>query len=181
MTDYYDLTPLARWDGLHLVLHLPAVEGWLRRLLEDVESLSDPRLGGRGDVISLHATVTAKGLTSRVEIELAEVRIRLRRLGFRIGRVRVMRGVRVPRALVEAALERAAPEIITVVRGTGVVVIDLRRWIPEEADLTVVAVQVMSDRLHLWLGPGSMAAWPEPRRRALQSDHQKERLLSGGA
>jgi hypothetical protein len=167
MTPGSALTPLARWDGIHLVLDLPAVEAWLRRLLEGSESLSDLRLGGAGDTLTVRGTVRVKGVTSRVETDLREVRIRARRLGFRIGRMRVMAGLRVPRSLVEAALERVAPGMMTVVRGSGIVVLDLRRWIPPELDLRVVALQVLGDRVHLWFGPGSLTDWPQGERPAL--------------
>ncbi len=181
MTTDYGLTPLVRWDGLHLVLHLPSVEALIRNLLQDVESLSDPRLSGGGDTIRLTATVRAKGLASRVVIELREVRVRMRRLGFRIGRLRVLRGVPVPRSLVESVLRRAAPDLVTVIRGSGIVVVDLRRWIPPELDLKVVALQVVGGRAHLWLGPGSMAVWPGGRRPALEPGEGAVELLPEGA
>jgi hypothetical protein len=181
MTTDYGLAPLARWDGLHLVLHLPAVEALVRDLLRDVESLSDPRLSGCGDTIGLAATVRVKGIASRVEVELREIRVRMRRFGFRIGRVRSLWGVRVPRALVETALSRAAPDLITVIRGSGIGVVDLRRWIPPELDLKVVALLVAGVGFHLWLGPGSMVAWPAAKRPALGPGDQEGGVLPDGA
>ncbi len=105
----------------------------------------------------------------------------MRRFGFRIGRVRLLWGVRVPRALVETALSRAAPDLITVIRGTGIGVVDLRQWIPPGIDLKVVALQVAGERIHLWFGPGSMAAWPTAKRPALGPGDQERGVLPDGA
>ena len=148
----FDTPPLVRWDGLHLVVHLPAVEELLREKLVGVDVLADPRLSGGGDVIRLTVSVRWKGVVSRVRVEVHEVRLRLRRLGFRLGRLRVLGGGRVPRRVLELALQNAVPDLVQIIRGTGIVVVDLKKWIPEEVDLRVVAVQVIGQAVHFWLG-----------------------------
>jgi hypothetical protein len=171
--------PLLRWDGVRLVLNLPAAETMLRRWTRDSEHLDDVRLEGSADVVRVRATIRWKGMKSRVVVELREIRVRLRRAGFRIARIRVLSGVRVPRAVVEMAVERAAPDLVTVVRGHGIVVVDLRRWIPEEVVLRVLAVQVIGRSLHLWIGPGSFARLPKASKPALESG--KDKVLESGA
>lgn len=146
-----------------------------------MDSLEDVRLEGSADVVRVKANVRWKGLSSRVMIELREIRLRLRRVGFRIARIRVLRGVPVPRAAVEMALERAAPDLVKVIRGRGIVVVDLRQWIPEEITVKVVAVQIIGSSLHLWIGPGSVAELPESPEPALGPGDSAEKVLSSGA
>ena len=111
-------SPLVRWDGAHLVLRLELVERRLAELLRPVaERVRDIRLEGEGDVVRVHATVVWKGRGARVAVDLGEVRLRHRRLGFRVGRVRVMGGVPLPRAAVLAVCRALRSPLLTVVGG----------------------------------------------------------------
>ena len=165
------LTPrtLARWDGLHLVLDLVLVEEHLVRLLADVERIEGIALAAAGDALNVSATVRWKGVRSRVALELAELRLRHRHLGFRMRKLRVYGGLPVPRAAVEAILEGIDHDLITVFRGQGIVVVDLRRWLPPELDLKIVTVQATESSLHLWFGAGGLRDLPGHRRPALGS------------
>ena len=142
------LTPrsLARWDGLHLVLDLVLVEEHLVRLLADVKQVEGLALAAAGDALEVSVTVKWKGVRSRVAMELAELRLRHRHLGFRMRKLRVYGGLPVPRAAVEAILQSINNELITVIRGQGIVVVDLRRWLPPELDLKIVTVPATGHR-----------------------------------
>jgi hypothetical protein len=75
-------------------------------------------------------------------------------------------GVPVPMGAAEVLLRAIASELVTIVRGQGIVVIDLRRWIPSELDVAVLSVHTTERTLHLWFGPGSLGdlpASPRPR------------------
>jgi hypothetical protein len=152
--------PLVRWDGLHVVLHLGLVEQRLKDLLRGVEAVREASLAGAGDGLRLTATVVWKGRHARVSVELAEIRLRLRRLGFRVRRVRLLGGVPVPRAVVGAILRSLDLQLVTVVGGRGIVIVDLARWIPPELTLAVLTVQVTEQYVHLWLGPGELRDLP---------------------
>lgn len=156
------LTPrsLARWDGLHLVLDLVLVEEHLVRLLADVKQVEGLALAAAGDALEVSVTVKWKGVRSRVAMELAELRLRHRHLGFRMRKLRVYGGLPVPRAAVEAILQSINNELITVIRGQGIVVVDLRRWLPPELDLKIVTVQATGSSLHLWFGAGGLRDLP---------------------
>jgi hypothetical protein len=156
------LTPrsLARWDGLHLVLDLVLVEEHLVRLLADVEQIEGLALSAAGDALDVSATVKWKGVRSRVAVEIAELRLRHRHLGFRMRKLRVYGGVPVPRAAVEAILDGIDNELVTVFRGQGILVLDLRRWLPSELDLKIVTVQATESSLHLWFGAGGLRDLP---------------------
>lgn len=176
------LTPrtLARWDGLHLILDLVLVEEQLDRLLADVKQIEGLALTAAGDALNVSATIRWKGVRSRVALELAELRLRHRHLGFRMRRFRVYGGLRVPRAAVEAILESIDNELITVFRGQGIVVIDLRRWLPSELDLKIVTVQATGSSLHIWFGAGGLRDLPGRERPALGAGGTSTAALESG-
>ena len=85
----------------------------------------------------------------------------------------------------DKVLGRLATEVARLLRGKGIVVVDLRKWLPPELDLTIVTVQSTESSLHLWFGAGGLRDLPgqdrpvlaagEPRARALESgeDHRQ--------
>jgi len=176
------LTPrsLARWDGLHLVLDLVLVEEHLVQALADVQQIEGIALAAAGDALDISATVKWKGVRSRVAMEFAELRLRHRHLGFRMRRLRVYGGLPVPRAAVEAILDGINNEIITVFRGQGIVVVDLRRWLPSELDLKIVTVQATDSSLHLWFGAGGLRNLPGRSPAALAAGDASHPKLESG-
>jgi len=180
MTTTLSPRTLARWDGLHLVLDLVLVEEHLVRWLAGVDRIDDLALAGAGDALDVSATVRWKGVKSRVAIELAEIRLRHRHLGFRMRKLRVYGGVPVPRAAVEAILDGIDSELITVYRGQGIVVVDLRRWLPSELDLKIVTVQATEGALHVWFGAGGLRDLPGRRRPALTAGETASAVLDAG-
>ena len=177
------LTPrtLARWDGLHLVLDLVLVEEHLVRLTAGVEKLDGLALAGADDALDISATIKWKGVRSRVAVEVAELRLRHRHLGFRMRKLRVYGGLPVPRAAVEAILDSIDSDLITVFRGKGIVVVDLRKWLPPELDLNIVTVQSTESSLHLWFGAGGLRDLPGRERPVLAAgEPQTPALESGG-
>jgi len=176
------LTPrtLARWDGLHLVLDLVLVEEHLVRLLADVEHLDGLALAAAGDALEVSVTIKWKGVRSRIALELAELRVRHRHFGFRMRKLRVYGGLPVPRAAVEAILDSIDNDLITVFRGQGIVVVDLRRWLPAELDLKIVTVQATESSLHLWFGAGGLRDLPGRGRPALAGGGAPTPVLESG-
>ena len=57
-------------------------------------------------------------------------------------------------------LDRLDVEIVTVIRGHGILIVDLRPSIPEEAAVSIRTVQATRDYLHVWLGPGAVHDLP---------------------
>jgi len=151
---------LARWDGLHLVLDLPLVERHLNDVLANSERLGDLHLTGEGDALGAEVTVMWKGIPARVGLELAEIRLRHRHLGFRMRRLRALSGIPVPRTAVELALRALDSPLVTVFPGQGIVVVDLRRWLPDEVSLQVLTVQGTARSLSVWFGAGFLSDLP---------------------
>ena len=161
------LSPLARWDGLHLVLDLPRVERHLNEYLSGNKSIRDLSLRGAGDAIAAEVTVVWKGVPARVGLELAEIRLKERHLGFRMRKLRALSAIPVPRAAVELGLNALESPLLKVFSGHGIVVVDLRRWLPEELVLEVLTVQGMARTLHVWFGPGRLREVPNHAPRQL--------------
>jgi hypothetical protein len=152
--------PLLRWDGLHLVVDLRTVELHLDRLLGRTGKVSRLNVEGRDDTVRVLATLSFKGMSSRVSVDLSEIRLRQRYLGFRMRRITVLGGLRVPRRAVEAVIRDADPDRVTVFSGEGIVVVDLRDTLPAGLDLKILTVQATDRSLHLWFGAGSLVDLP---------------------
>jgi hypothetical protein len=159
--------PLVRWDGVHLVLSLDLLEDHLRRRTAATEGIADLSLAGEGELIELSARLVWRKLRAPVRVELGEIRLKRRVLGFRLGRLRTAAGMPVPLAVVERLLHGLAPGAVTVLRTSRIVVVDLRRSLPPELDLSLLTVQVVGRQLHLWLGPGTLGDLPIAARPAL--------------
>jgi hypothetical protein len=153
-------SPLARWDGLHLVVDLELAERHLNRALSGSDRMRDLSLRGAGDALEAEVSVVWKGVAARVGLELAEIRLHHRHIGFRMRRLRALGGIPVPRAAVELALQALESPIMRVFSGDGIVVIDLRRWLPTQLEVNVVAVQATLRSLHVWFGPGRLEDLP---------------------
>ncbi len=162
--------PLARWDGLHLVLDLDRVGRHLNELSSAREAFRDLSLKGKGDALAAEVTVLWKGLPARVGLELAEIRVRHRHIGFRMRRIRALGGIPVSRTAVELALRAFDSPLVKVFSGHGIVVVDLRQWLPEELMLQVLTVQGTSRSLHIWFGSGSLHNFPGKGPRLLPAE-----------
>jgi hypothetical protein len=159
--------PLLRWDGLHLVIGLETLQVHLDRLVRRSDRITDLSLEGREDMVRVHATVAWKGISSRASLDLTEIRLRHRYLGFRMSRLSVLGGLRIPRRAIEAAIRAVDPEAIRVCSGDGIIVVDLRSKLPAELDLSVLTVQATERALHVWFGAGGITDVPGRRRAAL--------------
>jgi len=164
-----NFNPLLRWDGLHLVVDLPILQFHLEHALEKTDRLKALILEGRDDALRVVATVVWKGLSSRVAIDLAEIRLKKRFLGFRMRHPKVLGGVPVPRRVIEMILRSADIDVLTV-HGDGILVLDLRKWLPPELDLKVLTIQATERSAHVWFGAGGLRDIPAKRSKALPAD-----------
>ena len=162
--------PLARWDGLHLALDLDRVERLLNEFLSTREELRDLALRGEGDALAAEVTIVWKGVPARVGLEVAEIRLRHRHIGFRMRKIRALGGVPVPRTAVILAIQALKNPILRVFPGDGIVVADLREWLPEELRLEVLTVQGTRRSLHVWFGSGSLRSLPGKGPRMLPAE-----------
>jgi hypothetical protein len=138
------------------VVDLELAERHLNRALLGSDRMRDLHLRGAGDALEAEVSVVWKGVAARVSFELAEIRLHHRHIGFRMRRLRALGGIPVPRAAVELALQALESPIMRVFSGDGIVVIDLRRWLPTQLEVNVVTVQATLRSLHVWFGPGRL-------------------------
>ncbi|MEJ2190424.1 MAG: hypothetical protein P8Y93_13650 [Acidobacteriota bacterium] len=82
-------------------------------------------------------------------------------------KLRALSGVPVPRAAVELGLISLESPLLSVFRGQGIVVVDLRSWLPVELDVEIVTVQATARSMHVWFGPGQLQEIPGRGRRQL--------------
>ena len=162
-------SPLLRWDGLHLVFNLEMLVRYLRAYAAAMENVRELMLEGEGDAIRIRARVAYKGVTTWVRIDLAEIRLKHRHLGFRLRQPRALGGMPLPRRVVEQGLKRIGLDELTVVAGEGIVIVDLRRWIPEQVSFSIRTLQATERCIHLWLGPGSVEDLPPGTVKSLPS------------
>jgi hypothetical protein len=155
------------------------VEQRLNQLINDVDMLREVRLEGAHDALRLHATLMWRGRPARVGLDLAEVRLRHRHLGFRLRRIRALGGLPVPRRVVAAILSQLHLELVRVIPRQGIVVVNLGRWIPREVNLQVLTVQCTDRYLHLWLGSGELRDLPPLLAPELEGAQAKA-LTAGG-
>jgi hypothetical protein len=151
---------LLRWDGFHLVADLEQVEAVLREKAGAIGYVEGIRLTGAGDAIDITVVVAWKAIRARVAMTIGEIRLKRRFLGFQIRRLKVFGGLRIPKFVVESILGSLEKGPISVVRGSGIVVVDMRDWIPAEADVSIVTVQATRTSVHVWFGPGGLEKVP---------------------
>jgi hypothetical protein len=150
-----------------LALDLDRIEKLLNEFLSTREELRDLSLRGEGDALAAEVTVVWRGVPARVGLEVAEIRVRHRHIGFRMRKIRVLGGVPVPRTAVSLSIQALDNPILSVFPGDGIVVVDLRQWLPEELIVEVLTVQGTSRSLHIWFGSGSLRSLPEKGPRLL--------------
>jgi hypothetical protein len=114
-------------------------------------------------------TVVWKGVPARVGLEVAEIRLRHRHIGLRMRKIRALGGVPMPKTAVILALKALDNPLLSVFTGASIVVVDLRKWLPEELTLEVLTVQGTARSLHVWFGPGSLSNLPQKGQRLLPS------------
>lgn len=166
--------PFVRWDGLHLVIDIPTLEGHLSEWLSGIEQLETLKLSGSGDTLHVAAWVTWKGIRVRVDCDIAEIRLKNRHLGFRLRRLSAAGAVRAPLRMVERLLESLDNPLVSVVRGQGIVIVDLRQWLAPELHLSLLTLQVVGSSIHLWIGPGDLVDLPRAKQQALPAGELAE-------
>jgi hypothetical protein len=164
-------SPLLRWDGMHIVLNLEMLVRYLRVYASSMENVQELSLEGEGDAIRILARVSYKGIATRVRIDVAEIRLKHRHLGFRLRQPRALGGMPLPRSMVEQGLKFAGLDGLTVVAGEGIVIVDLRRWIPEQVSFSIRTVQASERCIHIWLGSGLIDDIPPGKVKSLPAGH----------
>jgi len=150
--------PLARWDGFCLRLDLDMLELLAaRELPARTEAVRGVRVAGEGERLEFVVTIAIKGLPAKVAARVDEIRVYRRFLGLRIASLRGPLGVPVPLGLVAMALRRFGPDFVTLDTDDGILLVDLRRWLPDGVQIEIRGVRCLGRTLEIELASGSVA------------------------
>jgi len=153
------LRPLVRWDGFALQVDLDMVELIANRELAR-RSSAVRRIGvtGEGEVLQIHLEVALKGLPTRVSASLSELRLHRRFFGCRIETLHGPLGIPLPIGLAGALARRLAPELLRFDPEDRILLVDLRRFLPDGLEVRISDVRCVGRWLTVELAGGSVAA-----------------------
>jgi hypothetical protein len=159
MSSELALRPLVKWEGFTLQVDLDMVELVSNRELARRDS-AIRRVGvtGEGEVVEIHLEVALKGLPARVSATLAELRVHRRFFGCRIEALRGPLGIPLPIGLAGALARRFAPDLLRFDSEDRILLVDLRRFLPEGLEVRISDVWCEGRWLMVEVAGGSVAA-----------------------
>jgi hypothetical protein len=151
--------PLLKWDGFGLRIDLDMLEVTANRILAErapmVELIS---LEGEGETLRAHLRVEWKGLPAQVHVCLSELRLYRRFFGCRLESLSGPFGLPVPISLIATLVRRFASELAHFGSEDQILLVDLRKYLPDGADLRIQRVSCLGRWLEIRLSPGALAA-----------------------
>ena len=159
MSSELALRPLVKWDGFALQVDLDMVELVANReLARRAPAIRRVGLTGEDDVLEIHLEAALKGLPARVSATVSELRLHRRFFGCRIEALHGPLGIPLPIALAGALARRLAPELLRVDPEDRILLVDLRRFLPEGLEVRISDVRCVGRWLTVELAGGSVAA-----------------------
>ncbi|NWG00544.1 MAG: hypothetical protein HXY19_06340 [Thermoanaerobaculaceae bacterium] len=150
--------PLLSWDGFSVRCDLDLLERLAERELpRRVEQLQGVRIAGAGPTLVITLRLAWQGLPAQLVVTATDLRVYRRFLGCRIESLRGPLGVPVPLSMAAALLRRFAQDRVRLDPKDGVLLVDLRPYLPEGVHVGVAAATVTGRVLELELAPGSLA------------------------
>jgi hypothetical protein len=151
--------PLVRWDGFTLWIDLDMVELVVNRELgRRAPLLRRLEVTGAGDELELHLEAAWQGLPARVSAKVRELRLHRRVFGCRLEGLRGPLGIPLPLALAGAMVRRLGQGMVRFDPEDRIVLVDLRRFLPEGLEVRVKDVRCQERWLCVELAGGSVAA-----------------------
>lgn len=151
--------PLLKWDGFSLRVDLDILELSANRILRErapsVELLS---LEGEDDTLAAHLRLEWKGVPVQVAVRIGEIRLYRRFFGCRLLAVTGPFGLPFPVGIVGALARRVAGGLVHFDADDGVLLVEVRDYVPEGAEIRIQDVICMGRWLEIKLAPGSLAA-----------------------
>ncbi|MFI5143294.1 MAG: hypothetical protein ACHQQS_04835 [Thermoanaerobaculales bacterium] len=159
MTSELALRPLVRWDGFTLRIDLDIVELLVNRVLEARASVVR-RVLVEGDhgALDLHVTAAWRGLPAQLSARISELRLHRRCFGCRVASLHGPLGLPLPLTIVAGLVRRLDHDLIHFDAEDGILLVDLRRYLPEGLEVRVDDVQCRGRWLEVSLAGGSVAA-----------------------
>ena len=151
--------PLVLWDGFGLRCDLDLLERLANRELpRRVAQLREVRIGGAGATLEVRVRAAWQGLPAQLVAAVSDLQLHRRFLGCRVVSLHGPLGIPVPISLVAAAVRRFGREVASLDPVDGILLVDLRRYIPGEVQLGIRSAIVSGRVLEIELSPGSLAS-----------------------
>jgi hypothetical protein len=153
------LRPLVKWDGFALQVDLDMVELIAnRKLAGRSNTIRRLAVTGEGDVLRIHLDVALKGLPASVSASLSELRLHRRFFGCRVEGLHGPLGIPLPIGLAGALARRLAPDLLRFDPEDRILLVDLRRFLPDGLEVRISDVRCVDRWLTVELAGGSVAA-----------------------
>jgi hypothetical protein len=151
--------PVVRWEGFALRFDLDMVELVANRQLARLETaVRRIALTGSGDELEIHVDAAWKGLPAHLSARVRELRLHRRFFGCRIQELRGPFGVPLPVSLASVAVRRLGEPMLRFDPDDHILLVDLRRFLPEGLEVRVRDVRCEDRWLCLELDAGSATA-----------------------
>ena len=151
--------PLVRWDGFTLWIDLDMVELVVNRELgRRTPLLRRLEVTGAAGELELHLEAAWQGLPARVSAKVRELRLHRRVFGCRVEGLRGPLGIPLPLTLVGVLVRRLGQGMVRFDPEDRIVLVDLRRFLPEGLEVRVKDVRCEGRWLCVELAGGSVAA-----------------------
>jgi hypothetical protein len=159
MSSELALRPLVKWDGFALQADLDMVELVANRQLASRSSaIRRIAVGGKGETLEFQLEAALKGIPAHVSASVSELRLHRRFFGCRIEALHGPLGVPLPVTLVALLARRLAPDVLRFDPDDRILLVDLRRFLPEGLEVRVADVRCAGRWLTVELAGGSVAA-----------------------
>jgi len=153
------LRPLVKWDGFTLQADLDMVELIANRELARRESaIRHVAVTGEGDTVEIHLEAALKGIPARVTATVSELRLHRRFFGCRVEALHGPLGLPLPVGLAGTVARRLAPDFLRFDREDNILLVDLRRFLPDGLEVRIADVRCTGRWLSVELAGGSVAA-----------------------
>ncbi len=153
------LRPLVKWDGFALRVDLDMVELVANRNLAGrVPALRRVRVSGEDEQLEVHLEAAWKGLPAEVTARISELRLRRRFFGCRVDSLHGPFGIPLPVSLAGMVARRLAPELLRFDPEDRILLLDLRRNLPEGLEVRISDVRCEGRWLTVEFAGGSVAA-----------------------
>lgn len=153
------LQPLISWDDFTVRLDVVQLHAWANREIPGrVQALKRLGLKGfpDGDLL-LQVGFAWKGVPGTVAVRLRNAKVMHGFFGCQLVGVEGPLGVPLPVASAASLLKRVLPGKVQYDSTDGVLLLDLREWLPAGLALAVRRIHCGSESLELVFGPGSFA------------------------
>jgi len=159
MTSELAMRPLVRWDGFALRVDLDMVELVVNRALDAKQAVIRRILiDGEAETLRLHVSAEWKGFPAQLSARVSELRLYRRYLGCRLEGLQGPLGLPLPLGMAAALTRKYGNGTVDFDADDRILLVDLRRYLPEGLEVRVESVHCRDRWLVLGLAGGSVAS-----------------------